>query len=125
MLEPSVTIQPNRFVLENQQHLNRVSGLFQAFRAIEKTMPIQIAYTFILIATHEGASIGDIARLAGFSLSTCSRHILDLGEFNRKKEPGYNLVETRINPLELRAKTVHLTALGRELLRKIVTTMKV
>jgi DNA-binding MarR family transcriptional regulator len=88
-------------------------------------MPLQLAYTFILCATYEGESVGDIARRAGFAISTTSRHILDLGEYDRLKKPGYQLVETRIDPLELRRKTVHLTPKGRNLLNQIINTMRI
>lgn len=112
------------YAMEDKRHLDKVSGLFQAFRALDPTMPLQLAYTFILAATYEGESIGDIARRAGFATSTTSRHILDLGEFDRMKRPGYKLVETRIDPMELRRKTVHLTPKGKNLLNQLLLTMR-
>ena len=108
----------------DRKHLDKASGLFQAFRTLDDTMPLQIAYTVILCAIHEGESIGDIAKRAGFAGSTTSRHILDLGEYDRKKQPGYKLVETRLDPMELRRKTVHLTPKGRNLLNQIISTMR-
>lgn len=112
------------YSLDDRRHLDKVSGLFQAFRQLDPTMPLQLAYTFILCATYEGESVGDIARRAGFAVSTTSRHILDLGEFDRLKRPGYQLVETRIDPMELRRKTIHLTPKGRNLLNQIISTMR-
>lgn len=108
----------------DRKHLDKANNLFQAFRTLDSTMPLQIAYTFILCAAHEGESIGDIARRAGFAVSTTSRHILDLGEFDRFKRPGYKLVETRMDPMELRRKTVHLTPKGKNLLNQIISTMR-
>lgn len=110
--------------LDDRKHLDKASGLFQAFRALDSTMPLQLAYTFILCAIYEGESVGDIAKRAGFAVSTTSRHILDLGEYDRLKKPGYQLVETRIDPMELRRKTVHLTPKGRGLLNQIINTMR-
>lgn len=118
------TPPPASYMMEDRRHLDKVSGLFQAFRALDPTMPLQLAYTFILCAIYEGESIGDIARRAGFATSTTSRHILDLGEFNRQKGPGYKLVETKIDPMELRKKSVHLTPKGRALLNQILSTMR-
>ncbi len=111
--------------LDDRKHLDKASSLFQTFRQLDSTMPLQLAYTFILCATYEGESVGDIARRAGFAISTTSRHILDLGEYDRLKKPGYQLVETRIDPLELRRKTVHLTPKGRNLLNQIINTMRI
>lgn len=110
--------------MDDRKHLDKVSGLFQAFRALDPTMPLQLAYTFILCATYEGESVGDIARRAGFALSTTSRHILDLGEYDRNKNPGYQLVESRTDPMELRRKTVHLTPKGRNLINQLISTMR-
>jgi DNA-binding MarR family transcriptional regulator len=110
--------------MQDRKHLDKASSLFQAFRALDPTMPLQIAYTFILCATYEGESVGDIARRAGFAMSTTLRHILDLGEYDRTKKPGFGLVETRIDPMELRKKTVHLTPKGRGLLNQIINTMR-
>ena len=112
------------YAMEDKRHLDKMSGLLQAFRTLDPTMPLQIAYTFILCAIYEGESIGDIARRAGFATSTTSRHILDLGEYDRKKDPGYQLVETRIDPMELRRKTVHLTPKGKNLLNQLLSTMR-
>lgn len=112
------------YELEDRRHLDKVANLFMAFRQLDSTMPLQLAYTFLLCATYEGESVGDIARRAGFAGSTTSRHILDLGEFDRMKRPGYQLVETRIDPNELRRKTVHLTPKGRNLLNQIIATMR-
>ena len=115
---------PASYDLQDRRHLDKAAGLFQAFRQLDATMPLQLAYTFILCATYEGESVGDIARRAGFATSTTSRHILDLGEFDRLKRPGYQLVKTEIDPMELRRKTVHLTPKGRNLLNQIISTMR-
>jgi DNA-binding MarR family transcriptional regulator len=112
------------YSMEDRRHLDKATSLFQAFRSIDSTMPLQLAYTFILCATYEGESVGDIARRAGFAVSTTSRHILDLGEYDRAKKPGFQLVETRTDPMELRRKTVHLTPKGRNLLNQIISTMR-
>lgn len=112
------------YAMEDRRHLDKVSSLFQSFRQLDPTIPLQLAYTFILCATYEGESVGDIARRAGFAVSTTSRHILDLGEFDRLKRPGYGLVETRIDPMELRRKTIHLTPKGKNLLNQIISTMR-
>lgn len=124
MSSMSKTLQRRAYESDDRKHLDKVTGLFQAFRSLDPTMPLQIAYTFVLCATYEGEGIGDIARRAGFALSTTSRHILDLGEYDRLKRPGYQLVETKIDPMELRRKTVHLTPKGRNLLNQIISTMR-
>lgn len=105
--------------------LHKVSLVLSAFRSVAPTMPIQLAHTFVLVAMNEGASVVEIQRMTGFKYSTISRHLLDLGARNRKREPGYNLVQYVADPMELRKHQYTLTDKGRELMRLLMDTMKV
>jgi DNA-binding MarR family transcriptional regulator len=104
--------------------LNRARALFSAFQTISETMPIQIANTFILVALYEGRSMRDYKELAGVQQSTMSRHLLDLGERNRKKEPGFGLLEQRSDQQDLRRNIYRLTRKGENLLNNIVSVME-
>lgn len=95
------------------------------FRNVNPTMSIQVVHTLMLIALHEGASLTEIATMSGFKMATVSRNILDLGKFNRKREPGLGLVHTEIDPMELRKKQITLTPKGQDLVRQILEIMKV
>jgi DNA-binding MarR family transcriptional regulator len=53
-----------------------------------------------------------------------SRHLLDIGERNRKMEAGFGLVTYRANPLELRKHEYMLTDKGRALLHQITRQME-
>lgn len=96
-----------------------------AFRAVNPTMSIQVVHTLVLVALHEGSSLVEIGRISGFKMATISRNLLDLGTRNRNREPGFGLVETQTDPMELRKKKVTLTPKGRELLRQVLDIMKV
>jgi len=74
------------YSMEDRRHLDKATSLFQAFRSIDSTMPLQLAYTFILCATYEGESVGDIARRAGFAVSTSST----LGNTTGRRSRGSN-----------------------------------
>jgi DNA-binding MarR family transcriptional regulator len=76
---------------------------------------------FLLVALNEGSSLRDIVELSGKPQSTMSRHLLDLGERNRRMEQGLDLVAWRIAPEELRRKEYYLTPKGRALLRRILS----
>lgn len=123
MLQQELMIKPKAVVTKEQRDLQKVSAVFQAFRLIDQTMSMQLAYTFVIVAVHEGISVTEVADMAGFKLSTASRHLLDLGERNRKKEVGYGLVEATVDPNELRRKTFTLTPKGKQLLRAILTAI--
>lgn len=110
-------------VTDEQRRGNKAAMLFQAFRQVDQTMPMQLAYTFLLVALHDGISVTEVADLAGFRLATASRHLLDLGERNRKKEPGLGLVKSEVDPDELRRKIYTLTPKGRNLYNTILNAM--
>lgn len=89
------------------------------FRAVYSIMPLQQAVTFLLVAMEEGEGVTEYARRAGVSQSVMTRHLLDLGEFNRRHEPGLGLVFSRPNPLNRRKHQVFLTSKGRTLTAQI------
>lgn len=68
----------------------------EPFKAAYSIMPLQMEY----------------ARTAGANPAVMTRHMLDLGEMNRRHEPGLNLVYTKPNPLNRRQHQVFLTPKG-------------
>ena len=105
--------------------MHKIALLLTAFRAVSPSMTIQGAHTFLLVAMNEGKSLIEIANLSGFKYPTVSRNILDLGERNRKRQPGLGLVITVNDPNEMRKKQVRLTDKGRTLLNQLTNIMKV
>lgn len=122
--EPRTMSHMKPIVSEDQRALERVKLLLTAFKEIDETMPIQIAITFLEVAIHEGCSLTDIWKKTGWSQSTLSRHLLDLGERDRHKNPGLQLVESRRDPLELRKNIYTLTNRGRKLSQKLITLLR-
>jgi hypothetical protein len=53
-----------------------------------------------------------------------SRHLLDIGERNRQKEPGYKLIEQRSAADDLRRNVYRLTARGLNLINTITTVVE-
>jgi DNA-binding MarR family transcriptional regulator len=105
--------------------IRKVAAILTTFRALNPTMSIQVAHTFLLVALYEGSSLTEITQLSGFKFPTVSRNILDLGTRNRKREPGLGLVEATFAPLELRRKSVKLTPKGKALLSQLNDIIKV
>ena len=83
------------------------------------TMPLQYLTTFLLVAMKPGLSVTEYAEFGQRSGSVMSRHLLDLGERNRKKQPGFGLVVGRPNPMELRKHEYFLTPKGRALFERL------
>lgn len=92
-------------------------------KEVRHDMPLQLVLTFLSVARYPGKSVGDYAEMEGVSKSVMSRHLLDLGERNRKMEPGFGLVGARPHPMELRRHEVFLTPKGRALLQAMARTL--
>jgi DNA-binding MarR family transcriptional regulator len=91
-----------------------------AFLKYRSTMPAQYITAFLLVAEEEGLGVADYAKRAGVSVSVMSRHLLDIGPRNRNMKEGYEWVEYRSNPMELRKHEYTLTDRGRAILHHLV-----
>lgn len=107
-----------------KEALKTAINFMDAFRSIRPTMPLQHAYTFLLVADEEGLGVQEYAERAGVAQTVMTRHLLDIGMQNRRREEGYGLVVQRQDPLDLRKHQSHLTAEGRALLHKIIRTLR-
>jgi DNA-binding MarR family transcriptional regulator len=83
-------------------------------------MPLQYVTAFFSVATKEGQTVTEYARLLGASQSLMTRHLADLGEINRYHEAGYNPVQAKTDPLDRRNKRNELTAKGQRLIGQIL-----
>lgn len=108
------------FVSEERQALQRLYDGLSEVREISQHMPVSQLMALLLVALHEGKSLGDLARLDGANLATLSRRMLDLGVRNRRMEPGYMLVDQRQNPLNMRENQYALSLKGRHLIKAVL-----
>lgn len=102
------------------------SGLLflEAFLRLRPTMPLQHAYTIMLVAIEEGLSVSEYAERAGVGQTVMTRHLLDLGLQTRSRDPGLDLVIQRPNPLDLRKHQTFLTAKGRAMVHRALMALK-
>jgi DNA-binding MarR family transcriptional regulator len=84
-----------------------------------RVLPIGYIDTFLLVTCDEGKSVNDYAAKAGVSKAVMSRHILDIGDYTREREPGFGWVTSRRSPNELGRYEVVLTAKGRSLATRV------
>jgi len=69
------------------------------------------------VSLHEGLSQKELlARLDATSITALSRNLADLSAWTSRKQPGPGLLELRVDPMNLRRKTIHLTPRGRAML---------
>lgn len=104
--------------------LNTLVRSLSTFRLLSERMPLNYVMSFLAVALEEGQSVTDYAERLGLSMSTMSRHLLDIGERNRTMEPGHGLVTYRPDPLELRKHQYFLTPKGKTLLGQLLRELK-
>jgi DNA-binding transcriptional ArsR family regulator len=60
-----------------------------------RSPPVSLIQTFFEVCRQEGLSVDEYAKRVEIPQTTMSRHLLDLGDHNRKMEPGLGLVTSR------------------------------
>lgn len=89
-----------------------------------KSPPVALIAAFLLVSIEEGLSVLEYAERGKIPVSTMSRHLLDLGDRNRKGEPGMGLITSRANLLDNRRREYMLTAKGHALREKLGMAMQ-
>jgi hypothetical protein len=119
----------NSLELTDRQ-MTRLGGLHQLLSALvdglrargHKSPPVSLIYAFWAVCLEEGLSVDEYAKRTEIPQVTMSRNLLDLGERNRKMEPGLGLVMSRPGQFDSRRHEYMLTERGR-LLRDKVTLL--
>src|SRR3546814_11059173 len=99
---------------DNRGLKNFRRALLQVRAAIGPTIPTQLVQIFVDVALNEGKSLGELAELVGYNASTVSRHLLDLGERNRRMAPGYG---DRKSVVEGKSVSVRVDLGGRRIIK--------
>jgi DNA-binding MarR family transcriptional regulator len=87
-------------------------------------MTCNTAISLLTVAMFEGRSAREYQELLNLSQSTMSRHLLDLGDITRKREPGLQLIEQHTDPDDRRKQLYHLTPKGRALVAALVAAIQ-
>lgn len=109
---------------EEKRELQAFLNGLEVFLDISKTIPLTYLRSFLLVALDEGESVTTYGNRAGLPQPVMSRHLLDLGERNRHKEPGFGLVQSKNDPMELRRSIVSLSNTGAALARRLGRVLK-
>lgn len=109
---------------EDRQALQRLYAALDEVKGISLHMPIGQLMAFLVVALNEGKSMKELTKIANSNISTMSRQLIDLGQRNRRMEPGYMLIEQRQNPMNLRENQYSVTLKGNHLLKGILKHLK-
>lgn len=96
----------------------------EPFYQMRPNVPLSYLRTFLLIAEEEGLGVADYAEQANIAPSVMTRNMLDIGERNRHKEEGMNLIVTERDPFDLRKHNTRVTPKGKGTVRQWVSALK-
>lgn len=71
-------------------------------------------------ARGESLEVGDLGRRVGISRSGASRNVAALGDWHRLQRTGYQLITTKLDPLDRRRKPVVLTRKGETVVQQLM-----
>ena len=91
--------------------------------AAKSSFPVNLVSAFMLVATNEGLTVGELANAAGVHLAKMSRQLADLSDINRYGAPGLALIEQRVDIQDNRYMRSRLTVKGQALVRQIAAAM--
>jgi DNA-binding MarR family transcriptional regulator len=107
-----------------QAALGKCLALIGIFRALRRLMPLQHAYTFIIVALEEGLNVSEYANRARTTQPVMTRILFALGSHNRGRQAGYGLVQQLIDPHDARRTRTFLTVRGKALVHEIMRTIR-
>ena len=98
---------------EERRDLRKIYRVVEAFRTVDREMPVQQMATLLIVALNEGLSLKEISDRLATASSTASRNVAALSKVHRLGKRGHDLVSSREDPVERRRKMHTLTAKGR------------
>lgn len=104
--------------------LRKLAHCVDVFRNENPEIPAQQIAVFLIVAMNEGCSLADITERLGMASSTTSRSVDALSKLHRLGKPGLDLVEKRIDPMDRRKKTHHLTPKGHAAKTRILDELR-
>ena len=98
--------------------------LVERFRMVDAEIQAQSMAVLLKVAKHPvPIKMAEIAEELGLSQSTVSRNVAYLGDWNRHKTKGHQMVEAFEDPMERRRKLVRLTAKGKRFITELTETI--
>ncbi|AYJ85547.1 MarR family transcriptional regulator [Sphingomonas paeninsulae] len=100
--------------------VTQLAAAIDVFREVTSTMSLAQLKAFLVVATNEGKSLGELTLIAGGKTSTMSRYLLDFSDKVKNGGDGYGLISRTSDPAELRRNVYSLTPRGRAMMDKVL-----
>ncbi|WP_407183142.1 hypothetical protein [Bradyrhizobium centrosematis] len=110
---------------EERAHLRALYRALEPFWDLEHSvMPASYIRAALLVAMNEGLSVSEYAEQAGTGATVMTRNLLDIGERNRQREKGLELITQVRDAFDLRKHRAMLTPKGRKLMQDVITALR-
>jgi DNA-binding MarR family transcriptional regulator len=109
--------------LKHREAASKCSAVFRCFLAHNATMHLPAALTFLHVASNQGLSVGEYAKMLGVTGGGMSKLLLLLGDGRTPATQGLGLIYQRRNPQNRRRHEVNLTSKGKALMRALKATL--
>ncbi|WMT73795.1 hypothetical protein [Bradyrhizobium sp. Ash2021] len=104
---------------ETRQAAKALRLALEPFVALNPTIPASYIISFLAVAEKEGRAVSEYAHEAGMYKAVMTRHLLDLGERDRRGGEGMNIIEQRRDRQDLRINRSFISEKGAALLSKV------
>jgi DNA-binding MarR family transcriptional regulator len=106
--------------MKTSRGLGRLCAALKLLHRNSDNMTIGAAISFCTVAEYEGKSLREYGDMLELPQSTMSRHLLDLGEMDRRRRPGLMLIEQKPDIMDRRKNVYTLTLKGRRLIEELI-----
>lgn len=104
---------------ETRQAAKALRLALEPFVALNPTIPASYIISFLTVAEKEGRPVSEYANEVGVYKAVMTRHLLDLGERDRRGAEGMNVIEQRRDKVDLRINRTFVNEKGATLLSKV------
>lgn len=112
------------FTEEERAYIRALLLALRPFIKAKPTIPLSYVITALTVALDENEGVAEYAKACNMSATVMTRHLLDLGERNRLKEPGLGWIQQERDLLDLRKHRARFTSIGAALLRDVIQALK-
>jgi DNA-binding MarR family transcriptional regulator len=107
---------------ETRQAAKALRLAIEPFVELNPTIPASYIISFLTVAEKEGRPVSEYANEVGVYKAVMTRHLLDLGERDRRGEEGMNIVEQKRDRKDLRVNRSFISEKGANLLSRVRRT---
>ncbi|WFU39012.1 hypothetical protein QA640_32135 [Bradyrhizobium sp. CB82] len=112
----------------SEEEIEAAETLFLAlkpfFELEHAVLPAAYIRAFLLVCKKEGLGVSEYADQVDISSTVMTRNLLDIGDLNRQREKGLELITQERDPWDLRKRRAYLSPKGRKLIHDVNVALR-